>query len=89
MKIVLKVVNQHLTVTFLLEYLDLFTTCMKTMLGTYYSFDIMFNALPSLKILGVHLQITHFLLNICVLATRNACNKDFHSFIVLGDEFNI
>ena len=44
MKIILKVVNQHLTMTVLLEYLNLFTTCMKIMLGTYYSVDIMFNA---------------------------------------------
>ena len=50
MKIILKVVNEHLTVTVLLEYLDIFTMHMKIMLGTYYSVDIMFNALPSLKV---------------------------------------
>ena len=36
-------------VTVLLEHIDIFTMCMKIMLGTYYSVDIMFNALPSFK----------------------------------------
>ena len=42
-------VAKHFMVTVLLEYISLFTTCMIIMLGTYYSIDIMFNALPSLK----------------------------------------
>ena len=37
-------------VTVLLEYNDFFSTCMKIMLRTYYSIDILFNALPSLKV---------------------------------------
>ena len=50
MKLILNVANQHFTVTVLLEYIDLFTTCMKIRLGPYYSVDIMFSALPSLKV---------------------------------------
>ena len=50
MKLILNVANQHFMVTVLLEYIDLFTTCMKIMLEPYYSVDIMFNALPSLKV---------------------------------------
>ena len=50
MKLILNIGNQHITVTVLLEYIDLFTMCMKIMLRTYYSVDIMFNALPSLKV---------------------------------------
>ena len=50
MKLILNVANQHFTVTVLLEYIDLFTTSMKIMLEPYYSVDIMFNALPSLKV---------------------------------------
>ena len=30
----LKLASQHLTVTVLLEYIDLFTTCVNTMLGS-------------------------------------------------------
>ena len=50
MKLILNVGNQHFMVTVLLEYIDLFTTCMKIMVGPYYSVNIMFNALPSLKV---------------------------------------
>ena len=50
MKLILNVANQHFTVTVLLEYIDLFTTCIKIMLGPYYSVENMFNALPSLKV---------------------------------------
>ena len=50
MKLILNVANQHFTVTVLLVYIDLFTTCMKIMLGLYYSVDTMFNDLPSLKV---------------------------------------
>ena len=35
MKLILNVTNQHFTVTVLLEYIDLFTICMKIMLGPY------------------------------------------------------
>ena len=51
----------HLAVTVLLEYVNVFPTCMKIMLGNYYSVDIMLNALPRYEnlILGVSLQITH------------------------------
>ena len=68
MKLILNIANQHFTVTVLLEYIDLFTTCMKIMLGPYYSVDIMFNALPSLKVTeisGVGLQITVIKLFLC------------------------
>ena len=41
MKLILNIDNQHFTVVVLLEYIDLFTTYMKIMLGTYYSVDIM------------------------------------------------
>ena len=50
MKLILNVGNQHSMVTVLLEYIDLFTTCMKIMVGPYYSVNIMFNALPSVKV---------------------------------------
>ena len=50
MKLILNIANQNFTVTVLLEYIDLFTTCIKIMVGPYYSFNIMFNALPSLKV---------------------------------------
>ena len=50
MKLILNVANQHFTVTVLLDYIDLFTTCMKIILGIYYSLDALFNALPSLKV---------------------------------------
>ena len=72
MQIILKVVNQHLMVTVLLEYLDLFTACIKIMLGTYYSVDIMFNALPTKVNRNIGHSPTHhtfLLLNVCVLAT--------------------
>ena len=55
----------HLMVTVLLDCVDLFTTCMKIIIGTYHSVDIMFNALPSL------------IVNMCV---SNACNMDFRLF---------
>ena len=55
--------------TVLLEHIDLFTTCMEIMLGTYYSVDLMFNALPNLKLKYWVLQITHFFVKLCVLAT--------------------
>ena len=76
MKLILNVANQKFTVTVLLEYIDLFTTCIKIMLGPYYSVDIMFNALPSLKVnLNIRRKSTNHcdkifpLLNVCVLAT--------------------
>ena len=50
MKLILNVANQNFMVTVVLEYIDLFTACIKIMLGLYYSVDIMFNALPSLKV---------------------------------------
>ena len=94
MKLILNVANQHITVTVLLEYIDLFPTCMKIMLGSYYSIDIMFNALPSLKVsCNIGRKSTNHrdkiipLLNVCVFS--KACNTDFRLFIVLGDEFNI
>ena len=49
-KLILSIDNQHFTVTVLLEYINLFTTCMKIVLGTYYSVNIMFDALPVLKV---------------------------------------
>ena len=52
MKIILKDANQHLTVTVLLEYVDLFTSCMNIMLGIYHSVVFMLNALTSLKNIG-------------------------------------
>ena len=61
-------------VAVLLEYIDLFTTFMKIMLGTYYSVDIMCN-----EILCVILQITHsFFKRMHVI---NDCNTDFSLFI--------
>ena len=48
MKLILNVAKRHYTMTVLLEYVDLFTTCVKIMIGTYYPVDI--NALPSLKV---------------------------------------
>ena len=42
--------NRHFTLIVLLEYIDLFTTCMNIMLGNYYSVDIILNALPSLQL---------------------------------------
>ena len=54
-------------------------TCMKIMLGTYYSIDIMFNALPSLKVNCVSLQITHSFIK--CMRVSNDCNTDFRLFI--------
>ena len=69
MKLIINVANQHFTVTVLLEYIDL-------SLHVYYSIDIMFNALPSLKVkLNIGRKSTNHcdkiipLLNVCVLAT--------------------
>ena len=71
----------------LLECIDLFTMCMNIMLDNNYSVDSILNALPTFtitKILGVSLQFTHrFVIHLCI---RNACNTDFHLFIVLGDK---
>ena len=49
-KLILSIDNQHFMVTVLLEYINLLTTCMKIVLGTYYSVNIMFDALPVLKV---------------------------------------
>ena len=49
-KLILSIDYQHFTVTVLLEYINLFTMCMKIMLGTYYSVNFMFDALPVLKV---------------------------------------
>ena len=50
MNMIASVANQHLTMTVLLEYLDLFTSCMNIMIGIHYSVDIKFNALPGSKL---------------------------------------
>ena len=49
MKIILKEANQHLTMTVLLEYVDLFTSCMNITLGTYHSVAFMLSALTKLN----------------------------------------
>ena len=76
----------HLAVTVLLEYVYLYTTCMKIKLGIYYSVHIMLNALPRYEILGISLQITHSFVK--RMHVSNTCNTDFCLFIVLGDKFN-
>ena len=47
---ILKVANQCLMMTDLLEYVSLFTLCMNITLGTYYTVAFMLNPLTSSKI---------------------------------------
>ena len=42
--------NWHFTVIVLLQYIDLFITCINVMLGNYYSVDIIPNALLSFQL---------------------------------------
>ena len=67
---------------------------MQIMLGPYYSVDIMFNALPSLKVkLNIWRKSTNHcdkiipLLNVCVLATLVTRISVYSLYF--GDEFNI
>ena len=72
----------------LLEYIDLFTTCMNIMLGNYCSVDIILSALPNFtitEILGFSLQFTHpFVIHVRIIS--NAYKTDFCLFIVLGNK---
>ena len=63
----------------LLEYIDLFTTCMNIMPGNHYSVDILLNALPTFTITEILLQFTHpFVINVHIdQGIGNACNMDF------------
>ena len=47
---------------------------------------MLYKAEESTEILGVSLKIQYSFLK--CMSVSNACNMDFHLFIVLGDEFN-
>ena len=67
------IANQHLTMTVLIEYVNLFTSYMNITLGTYHSVAFILNALTSSKIELKHwaqFYKSHIpLLNVCALAT--------------------
>ena len=67
----------------LLEYIDLFTTCMNIMLGNFYFVDIILNTLPTFTITEILLQFTHpFAIHVRIdRGIGNACNMDFDLFV--------
>ena len=67
----------------LLEYIDLFTTCMNTMPGNHHSVDIIFNALPTFTMTEILLKFMHpFVINVHIdRGIGNPCNMDFRLFV--------
>ena len=77
-----------MTVTFLLEYINLFIMYYdyhaRHFITLLISCSLLYQAQNKTEIMGVSLLTTHYLINVSMLAML--CNTDFCLFMVLGDK---